>query len=193
MMNRELGSERRSEKMKMAPGHASLPARLTSTTVRVVEVKLLRVVCDACPGIFGGTSMRKGIKLVSALSLVLAGPAAQDKVEQKKPARESPLACNMLALDAEGRKRHRTVSEQMRAAVKEVQPMADGYAIRFAAEQATILLVSEFIARERLCCPFFRFELIAEQENGPLWLRLRGREGVKEFIEAELGLKKNAL
>jgi hypothetical protein len=137
--------------------------------------------------------MRKGIKLVSALSLVLAGPAAQDKVEQKKPARESPLACNMLGLDAEGRKRHRTVSEQMRAAVKEVQPMADGYAIRFAAEQATILLVSEFIARERLCCPFLRFELIAEQEDGPLWLRLRGREGVKEFIEAELGLKKNAL
>jgi hypothetical protein len=71
--------------------------------------------------------------------------------------------------------------------------MADGYAIRFAAEQATILLVSEFIARERLCCPFLRFELIAEQEDGPLWLRLRGREGVKEFIEAELGLKKNAL
>jgi hypothetical protein len=30
--------------------------------------------------------------------------------------------------------------------------------------------------------------LIAEQEGGPLWLRLRGREGVKAFIEAELGL-----
>jgi hypothetical protein len=133
--------------------------------------------------------MRKGIKLVSALSLVLAGPAAQDKADQKKPAKESPLACNMLALDAEGRKRHRTVSEQMRAAVKKVQPLPDGYAFRFEAEQATILLVSEFIARERLCCPFLRFELIAEQEDGPLWLRLLGREGVKEFIEAELGVK----
>lgn len=33
------------------------------------------------------------------------------------------------------------------------------------------------------------FELIAEQEDGPLWLRLRGREGVKEFIEAEIGIK----
>jgi hypothetical protein len=31
--------------------------------------------------------------------------------------------------------------------------------------------------------------LIAEQEDGLLWLRLRGLEGVKEFIEAELGLK----
>jgi hypothetical protein len=133
--------------------------------------------------------MRKGMKLVSALSLVLAGTVAQDKAEQKKPARESPLACNMLALDAEARKRHKTVSAQMRAAVKEVQPMPDGYAFRFAAEQATILLVSEFIARERLCCPFLRFELIAEEEEGSLWLRLRGREGVREFIKAELGIK----
>jgi len=133
--------------------------------------------------------MQNRVTLVSALSLVLAGSAAQGKVEQKKVARESPLACNMLALDAEGRKRHKAVSDRMRAAVKEVQDLPDGYAFRFPAEQATILLVSEFIARERLCCPFFRFELIAEQEDGPLWLRLRGREGVKEFIKAELGIK----
>lgn len=132
--------------------------------------------------------MQKRMTLVSALSLVLAGSASQDKVEQRKVAQESPLACNMLALNAEERKRHKAVSERMRAAVKEVQPLPDGYAFRFEAEQATILLVSEFIARERLCCPFFRFELTAEQENGPLWLRLRGRDGVKEFIEAELGL-----
>lgn len=163
--------------------------------------------------------MQKGMKLFGVLSLVLAGLAAwslgqakglpvlyeepqqnrsaavmetqsnQNKAEQKKAAQESPFACNMLALDAEGRKRHKVVSEQMRAAVKEVQALPDGYAFRFPAEQATILLVSEFIARERLCCPFFRFELVAEQEDGPLWLRLRGREGVKEFIKAELGIK----
>jgi hypothetical protein len=162
--------------------------------------------------------MQKGMKLLGALSLVLAGSSAwtlsqarslsmsyeepqqnlsatvmntqpnQNEGEQKKTAQESPLACNMLAMDADGRKRHKTVSEQMRAAVKKVQPLPDGYALSFEAEQATILLASEFIARERLCCPFLRFELIAEQENGPLWLRLRGREGVKEFIEAELGL-----
>ncbi len=163
--------------------------------------------------------MQKGMKLSGALSLVLAGSAVwpvnqirsswvpreepqqnqsatimdtqsnQNRAEQKKATQESPFACNMLALDAEGRKRHKAVSERMRAAVKEVQDLPDGYAFRFPAEQGTILLVSEFIARERLCCPFFRFELIAEQEGGPLWLRLRGREGVKEFIRAELGIK----
>ena|SRR5882672_502616 len=133
--------------------------------------------------------MQKRMELVSALFLLLVCPVVQGKVEQKKAAQESPLACNMLALDAEGRQRHKVVSERMSAAVKEVQALPDGYAFRFSAEQSTILLISEFIARERLCCPFFKFELIAEQEDGPLWLRLRGREGVKEFIKDELGIK----
>src|SRR5262245_18440650 len=102
--------------------------------------------------------MQNMMKLVSALSLVRAGSADQDKVKQKKTAQESLLACTMLALNSEGRKRHKAVSEQMRAAVKEVQPLPDGYSFCFDAEQATILLVSESIARERLCCPIFRFE-----------------------------------
>lgn len=117
--------------------------------------------------------------------------AQSDKgaADRKKSGQESPFTCNMLALDVEGRRRHKTVMEQMRAATNEVKVLPDGYAFRFAADQPTILLVSEFIARERLCCPFFTFEMVAEQEDGPLWLRLRGRKGVKKFIEAEMGIK----
>jgi hypothetical protein len=154
--------------------------------------------------------MQTRTKFFGALSLVLASLAAwpapresqqmqkattmntqskQGTVQQQQATKESPFACNMLALDAAARQRHKTVSQQMHAAVKEVQELPDGYAFRFPAEQATILLLSEWIARERLCCPFFRFELVAEQEDGPLWLRLRGREGVKGFIKAELGIK----
>src|SRR5262245_22857654 len=120
--------------------------------------------------------MQKGMKLLCALSIVLAGSSAwtfsqagglsalyeeprqnlsaiimnmqsiQNEGGQKKAAQASPFACNMLALDAEGRKRHKVVSERMRAAVKEVQELPDGYAFRFPAEESTILLVSEFIA-----------------------------------------------
>lgn len=114
--------------------------------------------------------------------------STENKTGRKTSGQESPFACNMLALDVEGRRRHKVVIEQMRAAVKEIKPLQDGYAFRFQAEQSTILLVSEFIARERLCCPFFTFELVAEQEDGPLWLRLRGREGVKAFIKSEFGI-----
>jgi hypothetical protein len=108
---------------------------------------------------------------------------------QEKPKQKTVFACNMLALDAEQRKRHGEVMKQLRAATKEARPLKDGYAFRFPSEQSTILLVSEFVARERLCCPFFTFEMVIEPEQGPLWLRLRGADGVKEFIKAEFGIK----
>lgn len=121
-----------------------------------------------------------------AMTKTQAGKAASGL---EKTVQESPFACNMLALDAEARLRHITVMKEMRAATKEVQELPDGYAFRFPADQSTILLVSEFIARERLCCPFFAFELVAEREGGPLWLRLRGRQGIKDFIKIEMRIK----
>ena len=125
----------------------------------------------------------------NAIVMMTNDQSVEKTTGQKKAEKESPFACNMLALDAEGRRRHIAVMGQMRAAIKETQELSDGYALRFPSDQSTILLVAEFISRERLCCPFFTFELVVEKEDGPLWLRLRGREGVKKFIKAELGIK----
>lgn len=108
---------------------------------------------------------------------------------QNKPAAKPLFACNMLALDKEARKRHIEVMKQLHADTKEVRELPDGYGFRLSSDQATILLVSEFVARERLCCPFFTFEMVIEPEEGPLWLRLKGPEGVKEFIKIEFGIK----
>lgn len=141
--------------------------------------------------------------LLSLLLLALPGAAVglllqtesvamnqQSTSTQQKKSDAKPLfACNMLALDKEARKRHIEVMKQLHAATKEVRELSDAYAFRFASDQATLMLVSEFVARERLCCPFFTFEMVVEPEAGPLWLRLKGPEGVKEFIKAEFGLK----
>ena len=51
--------------------------------------------------------------------------------------------------------------------------------------------VAEFIANERLCCPFFGFTVEIEPEGGALWLHLTGRDGVKPFIQAEVGAALN--
>ncbi len=56
----------------------------------------------------------------------------------------------------------------------------------FPADAETFRLAAEWIAGERLCCPFFDIELKAERENGALWIRLSGRPGVKQFIQADL-------
>jgi len=107
----------------------------------------------------------------------------------REQADNAPFACDMQAISADERPRHLTVIEQMRQATTEVKELPDGYAFRFNSSQPTILLVSEFISRERACCPFFTFELVAERNEGPLWLNLRGREGVKDFIKAELNIE----
>ena len=45
-----------------------------------------------------------------------------------------------------------------------------------------------FVAEERQCCPFFTFEMEQARDQGPVWLRVTGSDGVKEFIRAEFGL-----
>jgi len=108
--------------------------------------------------------------------------------EENKVTNESPIACNMAALSDEQRKRILVLLKQIRAAGQEVRELPDGYTIRLPAESATVRDVAEYITLERMCCPFFRFEMEVEQEGGPMWIRLTGREGVKDFTKLELGL-----
>ena len=102
---------------------------------------------------------------------------------------EPPLACIVSAMNDQQRRRWQTLSEQLRSSVQEVRELPYGYGFRFAAEAGMILSVAEFISLERLCCPFLKFELEVAGSNRPLWLRMTGREGVKEFLKAELGIR----
>jgi hypothetical protein len=102
---------------------------------------------------------------------------------------ESPFFCRLDALTAEERERHLALSKRLKESRQEVRELADGYAIRFPGDRKHLLDVAQFISRERLCCPFFTFELEASGEEKPLWLRLRGGEGVKEFLKAAMGIE----
>lgn len=108
---------------------------------------------------------------------------------EKFSANESPIACDLTAMTAEQRARRQILARQMHAVTKEVRELPDGYAFRFSAEPELCLTLAEFMTFERLCCPFFTFILELEHEGGPMWLRLTGRDGVKQFLRAELGLK----
>lgn len=100
-------------------------------------------------------------------------------------AKESPFACDMAALDATQRLRWDALLRKLSEQQQELRELPDGYALRFPAESEMVRDVAEFITYERLCCPFFDLELAVERERGPLWLRIRGREGVKDFIRSE--------
>jgi hypothetical protein len=98
----------------------------------------------------------------------------------------SPFACNALALSPEVRKRH---FEELGSALlklkKSTRELTGGYEFEFPADNRTYQLLTEWAFQERLCCPFFDIDLRFDREGGPLWLRLTGRPGTKEFIKVE--------
>jgi hypothetical protein len=97
-----------------------------------------------------------------------------------------PFACDRAALNTEQRKRHfDELGPQLRSLAKGVRELVDGYEFEFPADPATFQVVAEWAAGEHLCCPFFDIDLRLEREHGAFWLRLTGREGVKQFIKAD--------
>jgi hypothetical protein len=101
---------------------------------------------------------------------------------------EVPLACRWSALSAVQQERQRVLYRQLRADVEEVVELEDGYAFRHFSDRAVLLAVAEFVANERLCCPFFEFGITVERDGGPVWLRMRGEGGAKRLLEAETGI-----
>lgn len=105
-----------------------------------------------------------------------------DRTEQTTG--EAPIACSLT--DAEQRERQQALQREVFGGVREARELADGYALRFPGDGAWLATLADFIRFERDCCPFFLFELRCEPQHGPLWLHLRGPEGVKEIVAAIL-------
>jgi len=97
----------------------------------------------------------------------------------------SPFACNTGIYSTAVRAHKEALNDQFVALAQEYRELPDGYAFRFPADTKSFQTIAEWVDLERACCPFFSFNLEMEREGGPLWLRLRGREGVKPFIKSE--------
>ena len=104
--------------------------------------------------------------------------------------KESPLACNINALNAAERSRIHALLTEFRANAQGIKELPNGYAVRLSKEASLIRDVAEYITLERLCCPFFDFGLESEAEGGYIWLALTGRQGVKEFSKIEFAIQK---
>ena len=113
---------------------------------------------------------------------------ATDSKDTTLEANGAHIACDLSGIDAGQRQRYETLTAEIRAAGQEVRELPDGYAIRLPSEQSNLSRIEEWIALERQCCPFLRLVLETDGEGGPTWLRITGGEGVKEFLQAELGM-----
>ena len=101
-----------------------------------------------------------------------------------------PIACSLEA--AELREREAILLTQFRSGVVETGELADGYAFRFSGDANSVRLVAELITAERACCPFLKFELVAEANMGPITVRMTGPAGTKEFLSSLLGMPSTA-
>jgi hypothetical protein len=98
----------------------------------------------------------------------------------------SPFACDRAALSPEQRKRHfDELGPELHTMIKNIRALPNGYEFEFPTDFASIAKVAEWTAGERLCCPFFDIDLRMDHEHGGFWMRLTGREGTKQFIEAD--------
>jgi hypothetical protein len=98
--------------------------------------------------------------------------------------KESPFACVMDAIPPSARAPHIENARKVFASATKVSELSDGYSFRLPPE--SLLDVAQFVELERLCCPFFGFAVDVEKEGGDVLLSLTGRDGVKDFIEAEV-------
>jgi hypothetical protein len=98
---------------------------------------------------------------------------------------ESVIACNLRAIDPADLDAHVALAQDVfsPSTVLEIREVAKGYAFRLPLETAMLQKTSDFIANERLCCPFFTFTLVV---GDALWLELSGSDEVKEYIKANL-------
>ena len=98
---------------------------------------------------------------------------------------ECDIACNFGAIAPDERMPHATTAEEIFHSAEEIREISDGYSFRLPLENTMLSKLTEWISRERLCCPFFSFELKIGQE---LWLSILGNAEVKSYI-AEIMVK----
>jgi len=94
----------------------------------------------------------------------------------------------MSALDPEQRKRHDNLTKEMLGEHLEIKELPDGYGMRFLNNSSLFTALSEWATLEQLCCPFLTLTIESQRDQGPVWLRVAGENGVKDFLRAELGI-----
>src|ERR1700732_253632 len=119
------------------------------------------------------------MKILIVLSLVLISTLAA----------QAPFACNLKAFQPQERAEWRRLIDRMKSAVVTGRELSNGYAFRIDPARMPVTQLAAWVDLERKCCPFFDFQVDLHSEDGTLWITLRGRGGVKQFIDQYFQLR----
>jgi hypothetical protein len=137
-----------------------------------------------------GNNSRCAVLLLMAISTteltLMSNEAAGQKVAEKTA---HELTCNLDGIPAQERARYTELFESLRHAIRDRRELPEGYALLLDPAQFSMDQALEWTKLERECCPFLDTQVRWDIVNGPVWLDLKGPEGVKDFILDEFGLR----
>jgi hypothetical protein len=100
-----------------------------------------------------------------------------------------PLVCVRKEISVSDRSAHfELVRRLFDERLVERRELPTGFAFRFDPE--AFIDVARFVAAERKCSPFIDFEIAMTRAPGELWLGMHGSAGIKDLLDAELGLRR---
>jgi hypothetical protein len=123
--------------------------------------------------------------VVISCGILAAQESSNPIVALGRRANEPPtFYCNLNALSPKERAKQEKIAKKIWAAQTAIKELEDGYAFQLQREKVSLVELAEWIIGEDKCCSFFHFEVEVERNRGPLWLKIRGDQGIKKFIQA---------
>jgi hypothetical protein len=92
------------------------------------------------------------------------------------------IACDMVALNPEQQNRHDLLLHELFREVRRIRDLRDGLSFDISDSSSRLAGIAEWIALERLCCPFMRFKLDVRPRPGNIRLSITGPPGTKELL-----------
>ena len=71
------------------------------------------------------------------------------------------------------------------SAITASRDLTGGYAFRIDPQAASLVDVAQWLDLWRRCCPFYEFEIDLRAADAQLWLSVKGRPGVKQYIPVD--------
>ena len=93
-----------------------------------------------------------------------------------------PIACTLTPEQLQARRSSLLPGVLERA--ETIEPIAEGYRVRFRASSETLQAIAAMVDAERQCCRFLRFQLTIEPDEGPVALDVTGPPGTRDVLAA---------
>lgn len=100
-----------------------------------------------------------------------------------------PIVCDLARLTPPQKAREQELLAKFRARLRvepeRVKPSDQG--VQVSIDPSDLAEIGEFLALERLCCPFLDFTLTVPARDGVVTLHISGPEGSGEFLRSTFG------